>query len=536
MVYSLKDLNIKQIINYLRKSRQDIERERKTGEDTLSEMRTLMERVLNNYEITYTTKEEIGSGDKISTRPVFMEIIEELKQGKYQGIAVKEISRLGRGSYSDMGKIYDLIVEKRIYIITPWKIYDPANNSDLRQIRFEMFLSREEFETTRERLIGARYNYAMQGKWMAGSVPYGYHFNENTQRLEIFEDEAKIVRYIFNLYAYGLNNKRVGFRAISTHLNKSKIPSPKGNTHWHPMVVGRVILKPVYIGQASFRITKKQNGKSAIRPEEDWIIVNDAHEAIIDEITWIKSQEHYENRNKTPRNKMDFSPCELASLVTCAKCGGKMVRQYSVQNYTRKDGSKTQYHKEFLWCTIPGCTFVKYRDVEKQILKTLEQFSNLDNDKLEKIILESVNSKNKNDVNDDMFKVVLQRKKELENRLSFIFEKYESGVYSDEDFLNRKKKIEKEIAEISNSINTQQKIVVSEQKNDIVLDVDQLRKDVINVLNIYNESVDRSEKNKILHSIFEEIKITRTSYGKGRTPSAFDLDVRFNGDFFGTII
>jgi len=157
----IQEYGIKNAINYLRKSRQDEEREKKTGEDVLHEQKVLMDRVLEGYGVPYDQKPEIGSGDKISTRPVFQGIIEDLRAGKYDAIAVKEISRMGRGSYTDMGIIYDLLVEKRIFIITPWKIYDPRNPSDLRQIRFELFMSREEFETTRERLTGGRYNAAM---------------------------------------------------------------------------------------------------------------------------------------------------------------------------------------------------------------------------------------------------------------------------------------------------------------------------------------------------------------------------------------
>ena len=56
-----------------------MEREKRTGEDTLSAQKKLMKNVLDSYGIPYVQKEEIGSGDKISTRPVFLEIIEELE-------------------------------------------------------------------------------------------------------------------------------------------------------------------------------------------------------------------------------------------------------------------------------------------------------------------------------------------------------------------------------------------------------------------------------------------------------------------------
>ncbi len=106
------DYDIKFILGYTRKSRQDEEREKKTGEDVLHEQRVLMERVFNSYNIPYDIKEEVGSGDKISTWPVFQAVLEALrtkKHGDNVAIGVKEISRLGRGTYADMGIIYDTL-------------------------------------------------------------------------------------------------------------------------------------------------------------------------------------------------------------------------------------------------------------------------------------------------------------------------------------------------------------------------------------------------------------------------------------------
>lgn len=134
-----------------------------------------------------------------------------------------------------MGVIYDLITEKRIFIITPYKIFDPNNPADLRQIRFELFMSREEFETTRERLMGGRVNRAMEGKWVAGEAPFGYDYNPDTKKLEINEGQAEQIRAIFDFYVNGVpdgeNGKRrdVSFRALATYLSRhTVIRTPKG--------------------------------------------------------------------------------------------------------------------------------------------------------------------------------------------------------------------------------------------------------------------------------------------------------------------
>jgi site-specific DNA recombinase len=513
-------IRITNIINYNRKSRQDIEREKKTGEDTLSEIIKLMTSVLDKYGIPYVQKNEIGSGDKIETRPVFQGILVELENGVYDAIAVKEISRLGRGSYTDMGKIYDLIIEKRVYIITPWKIYDPQNTSDLRQIRFELFLSREEFETTRERLIGGRYSGAMQGKWVSGAAPFGYTYNENTQRLDTDEDTTQVIKLIFDYYVNGIDGKEVSFRAIATHLKRLGFKTPNGKSEWRPIQVQRVISNPVYIGTIRFRTSTRKGNKYTERPADEHIIVENAHEPIIDMETWELAQNKLNDKSrKIPRSKLDFSPCELASLFVCSKCKRKMVRQFSVQNYEKTNGEISKYEKEFLWCTTTACSFVKYRDAEAGLLKYLETLSEMDDDKLNTRMKSQFKRDNPPQVDPNSIQQqITQRRKELENKLKFIFDKFESGVYSDKEFLERKTTIEKEMKELD-------KVKVEERNDEEAnINVSKFKKKVKTLLSTYELLEDKTDKNELLRLMFDKVHLTVVEKGRGRRSAIFEIE------------
>lgn len=526
----IEDLGIKNIINYLRKSRQDEEREKKTGEDTLHEQKQLMDRVLSSYGIPYDQRTEIGSGDKIETRPVFQQIIKELREGKFDAIAVKEISRMGRGSYADMGIIYDLITEKNIFIITPYRIYDPRNPSDLRQIRFELFMSREEFETTRERLTGGRYNAAMEGKWVAGKAPWGFNYNPETKRLEINEEEAKTIRKIFDFYANGIivNGKRklVQFRALATYLKRMGIKTPTGKTDWHPVRLRGFLENDRYIGTIRFRQYKTVNGKKIPLPKEEHIVVPNAHDPIIDMETWNKVQERLNNRERVPHNKLDFEVCELASLCVCKKCGGRMVRQYSVQHYKKQDGTKSIYHKEFLWCTRQGCSSVKYRDVEDDIIATLGILSEMDNELLQKQVEVMTVEQEKNETSYiDFAKEIKAKKAELERRLDFIFEKHETRIYSDEEFLKRKAAIEKELEDL-------EKIDFGnpeEEKTEV--EPEKVKVKFKTVLEAYKAAEHKSDKNKILREVFDRVEIEVIERGRGRKSAVFEITPYLKSSF-----
>lgn len=526
----LKEYGITSVINYLRKSRQDEEREKKTGEDTLHEQKLLMDRVLIDYGIPYDQQREIGSGDKIATRPVFQQVIKELENDKYDAIAVKEISRLGRGSYTDMGVIYDLLVEKRIFIITPWKIYDPTNPADLRQIRFELFLSREEFETIRERLVGGRYNAAMEGKWVSGPAPFGFDYDPETKRLVINEEEAKIVRAIFDYYAYGVvlkNGKRklVQFRALATYLRRIGIKTVRGKDEWCPAFLKKFLEHERYIGISKFNISEVlTNGKKVPRPENEHIIVEDAHPAIIDRKTWDRVQYRINNREMPTNTKLDFEPNRLAGLCICIECGKRFIRRGGTQRYTKKDGTVSVYEKFMLFCGTTGCTYVRYNAIEEDILATFNSLRDLEPDILESQLRHMVIADEPTESKDDIKKRITAKQKELNRRQAFIYEKFESGVYSDEMFLERKTEIDKELEELKELEKMNSDTTENVEDEKIPIDVDLVKNNLDSILTAYKQSNNQTDKNKLLHSVFSHINIKVLKKGRGTIPSVHQIE------------
>ncbi|MFC5528488.1 recombinase family protein [Cohnella yongneupensis] len=522
----LSKLGIENIVNYNRKSRQDEELEKRTGEDTLKSIRDLMDRVLAPLGIPYDQEDEIGSGDKISSRPVFQDVLVKLREGKYQAIAVKEITRMGRGSYTDMGVIYDLIVDKCIFIITPWKVYDPRNNADLRQIRFELFLSREEFETTRERLTGGRYNKALEGRWMAGKPPFGYDLNKKTRKLTVNQDEATIVRLVYDLYVNGIaeqdgTRRDVGHRALCTYLTRNGVPSPSGSYKWYTSVLRYMLVNEVYLGTMIYGATKGGNRKQT-KPIEEQIIVEHAHPAIIDAETWAASKEK-DDASKVPESqkskvKLDFVPSELTGLIVCKVCGNRMLKQFTKQRYTRKkDNVQMEYTKEFLWCRNPGCTFVKYRAIEEDLLFTMRHLVSLDKASMETTLQQLADQETKKRSNEDDLKVLHEKKlQDLMTRRSFILEKYESGMYSDELYRERMEEVEKRISELNKSA---QETEISYVKSEARPDISLIQGQISSLVDTYTNATNTALKNEILRKVFSYVVVEVIEKGRGSIPA-----------------
>lgn len=519
----MHEIEISNIINYLRRSRQDLQREKLTGEDTLSAQRKLMTSVLDKFEIPYVQKNEIGSGDRIDTRPVFKDVLKELKEGKFDAIAVKEISRLTRGNFTDAGIIYDLIMDKRIYIITPYKIYDPSNLADLKQIRFELFMSREEYETIKERLNGARYNSALEGKWM-GKVPFGFERNKRTMRLDPKEEEAKIIELIYDLYVNGFEGKKVRERAIGTILKRLEIKTPKNCINWDTNTIKRILTNEAYIGIAKFRTTKRTSqGKVVKRPESEHIIAEDAHKPIIKRETFDHVQQIMNNHQ--PRTKLDADTYELTGLITCRHCGRKSV----INRYKRKRANE-DYYDMYLKCRN-GCYTVKYNFVEEKILELLKHLKEADQTIITTLYKKSIEKHDqieRESLKEQILIQAKQKKEDLKKKLRFVADKHFEGIYTDEDYLDKKRQIDRELKEVEALLQGNLEIAATSED----IDIEKINSNFVKISDAYNKSNDAAAKNELLRNLFESVFIDILEKGTKKEAPKIKFDVTLSYNFW----
>ncbi|HWQ41842.1 MAG TPA: recombinase family protein [Desulfosporosinus sp.] len=88
--------NIKQVAIYLRKSRDEGE-----YDDVLAKHRDALLAIANNQGWTYRLYEEIGSGESIAKRKKMQQLLNHVDEGRYDGVLVMDIDRLGRGEHAD---------------------------------------------------------------------------------------------------------------------------------------------------------------------------------------------------------------------------------------------------------------------------------------------------------------------------------------------------------------------------------------------------------------------------------------------------
>ena len=186
-----------------------------------------------------------------------------------------------------------------------------------------------------------------QGKFIGSFASYGYRKDpDDHSRLLIDEAAAAVVRDIFNWFIAGTS-----VLGIAKRLNEQGVPNPsaykrqQGMNYRHPTSdklddlwpdssVRRILRNPLYTGtmvQGKNRTKSYKLHVNEAVPEEDWITVEQTHEAIIPGELFDKAQSLFARDTRTaPTRKQVYL---FSGFLRCADCGKAMNRKTISQPY-----------------------------------------------------------------------------------------------------------------------------------------------------------------------------------------------------------
>jgi len=262
---------------------------------------------------------DVESGTSSKKRKSLLQLIEDAKHRKFDVILSKELSRLARNGKLSY-EIKEIAENNRIHIIT----FDNAINSvDNNSNMFGLYawIYEQESQRTSERIKIALTTKAKRGEYKGSIPPYGYKL-ENKHLFIAADNTPDIVRHIYNKYICG-----TGFDAIARSLSKQMLPTPstvaqKSNksTYWHGSTIKRMLSNPHYIGDLvqgrEETISVTSNVRRQIN-EADYIVIKDAHEAIISREQFDAVQQlMLQRKRKRPKS----SPHLFTNFIYCDDC------------------------------------------------------------------------------------------------------------------------------------------------------------------------------------------------------------------------
>lgn len=273
------------------------------------------------------------SGTLFLERPAIQLIIEKAKRREIGMIIFKSISRLAR-DLKDSLEIREVLTAHHVRIISIEEGYD-SNKAGKNDMAFELWsLFSAQYSRTLSAGVSAAITAKVRRGEHIGKIPYGYDRVNGV--LQINEEEAKVVRMIYDWY-----NQGWGYKRIANGLNRLNIKS-KTNMYWQNSTVQRLIQNPVFCGDFilnQYCKVKVGGRKKQIKnPKEKWLFFKDHHQPIVTRETWEKA-----NRTKEKKEKVKVTPFnDLRGICRCSECSNTMVISGSVR--TLDDGSKQKYN------------------------------------------------------------------------------------------------------------------------------------------------------------------------------------------------
>ena len=313
-------------------------------------------------------------------RPAWEQLMKDIEEKKIDTIITKDLSRMGR-DYIKMGEYIEKVFpEKGIrYIAINDDIDTLYETPGLDYLQFKLMFNDFYIKDGSKKIRKIMKNKKEQGQYTGWKGIYGYKRDPNNKHKLVVDEEVKdIVVRMFDLVKQGY-----GPRGIADLFSRENIPNPstyanlirgmktKTSSLWCERTVGELLENPTYIGHLTQGRRKKVSYKSKkeIRvPKEDWIIVKNTHEAIIDEETFYTVQELLKKNRNDPQNKNEYL---LKGFLSCKECGHSIGINMSCDK-RRRYCTCCYYtsHSKFNVCT-PHC--MNYDKLEQAVLKELKE-------------------------------------------------------------------------------------------------------------------------------------------------------------------
>jgi site-specific DNA recombinase len=410
---------------YLRLSRNE---EQLDIDEILTSHRNALIKLANQNKLTYDIYQEISSG--ISTERTELNLLLK-KLEEYDYLLVMDIDRISRdNAYAE--QIKTMLIAEDIKILTPQGAIDLTQESNEMLFSFQAMLANFEYKQIRKRLGRGRLAAAEQGRWvMSNKAPLGYSKDEN-QKLIIVEEEAKIIRHIFQKTL-----ERVSANEIAKQLDTLGWRSRSGKvlTTSHICAARKNV---VYYGVV--QACRRVNGRVV-----DHVFVEEAHEPIVSKQTFLEVQKlleenkcgnHFHKKKATRRlqNFLYCNCCRRKRYIQIDGSGTDFIKScsYKISNNTCKDRG----HKY-----LPVEDYVIKKVIEKKtdFEKTLNKLKSLDT------------SDEENKLNNQMNSLAKQLEK-IEKRQRNLAIMRMDGEISKSEFLKYSEENEEQIKQVKQQI------------------------------------------------------------------------------------
>ncbi len=377
------------------------------------------------------------------------------------GIMVKDMSRFGRNNAMFMYYVEEIFPNNDILFIALNDDVDTRFDEN-EMMPFKSIMNEYYARDTSKKIRSVKKTTALSGGFCGSFAPYGYVVDpENKRKLLVDPDTAPIVKRIFELSKQGNSVHQIArtlcedgvlipraYRAMKNGTLETSTGF-KFPTDWVAKNVKMILENQVYLGHMVSHKTQTKsfkNKKPVAVPKEEWIIVRNTHEAIIDEETFELVQKFISVKkqpNKTGR------PNIFVGLVKCPDCGRNMA--FSNPNGREPRFRCRTYVRNSNLCTTHAISYealqqIVMSDIQKHI-KNMEALGDQFIQEMHELSEKGGSKKIKQFEKD--LEVAEKRIAEIDSVIMKLFEQNALGKISDERFEKMSSAYESEQKELA---------------------------------------------------------------------------------------
>ncbi len=426
-----------------------------------------------------------------TNRPAFQKMLKDIEGKKVNTIITKDLSRLSRNSFEANYYIELYFLERNIRYISILDNVDTyLKNSNNDMIQFKTLINDWYSKDISRKVKSGVWARKEKGLYLSSRAPYGYiKSKDNKNQLIVNKEQAEIVKLIFEKFDNGEKQA-----AIARYLEEQKVLAPSSyddrgilrkNVYKWSSTVGKILRNKVYLGHTEYGKTINLSYKSEkvkYMPRDEWKIVENTHEAIIDQELFERIQRKLNVDGKTKSQKFDWL---LNGLVYCKECGSQMIlkveytdsgtiksKRLHCMEGTRRN-SKVFCNRKSKGINEESLTKIVLKNISNKIYKIMNT------DKIENLILRQY-KENNTKMYDDTIKNLEKQLAKSEKNISSLYEDYKNELLDEDDY----KRFYKSELERKNTIKTNITKLIEERDNRPTLNLEQLKNMVSELSNI----------------------------------------------------
>ncbi len=469
------------------------------------------EYIKKNPQWTYITGyvDDGITGTSDVKRDNFMKMIEDARQGNFDLIITKEISRFSRNTLDSIKYTRELLSYGVAVLFVNDNINTAMPDSELR-LTIMASMAQDEIRRLSER-VRFGMNRAIERREILGNnLLYGYKKDKNTGILNIIPDEASLIKQIYEYYAI----EELSLSKIVKILNSENKKNHQGHK-WYISTISRMIENPKYKGYYCARkseVVDYMTKKIKYFEKDRWIIQEDKAKIppLVSEDLWERANKRLISRKKAFKCRNQDKEIYTNRYLYSAKI---YCKDHNTAFYRRKfrksSDDITWVCAEYLKNGKNACDSPNIRESELDyIFKDLIEKLPINFDEIIDVLMKCYKCV---EIDKELKEEIVTRKKELDKlyiKKDKILELNIQGSLSNDEFMIKNNTFNDNINKLTKEIN---ELKNSQEKID---KVDNITKEFATIVKLKVNS--QSTINKIISLILKYMKVSKINNDKNR--------------------